>query len=300
LALKRRQQEQSPESGEIEGKQMRKNSLSVLAEGKPVSGEAGTSDPQKNNDEGKESPSDRSMAKSTRVIAILTGALFSVAVVSAVITYFQWQELHFGSVDTHAMAVAAGDQSRATSDEVGLIRQQLRAWAFVSDIKIFDNIRYQKDGYAHATIELKIRNNGQLPAFNDFTKAALIDASVTDDTPEHQAQLLCFDEPGAPVYKTNSEMTIFPSEETVILIGADLTKGESVLLKKNPVNIWTVIVGCVDYATVPGGDIHHSGFAYNTFIKNDDPRDIMLHASDEPVGKERISLKKSPQAGFAD
>jgi hypothetical protein len=299
LALKRRQQKQSPDYGEKSSQECCNDSLSPLPTVKAIAGEASVSNPQNDQDKGKDSPSDRSIAKSTGVIAVLTGVLAIMALISAIITGFQWYELHSGSVDTHALAIAAESQAKAVADQARLTQQQLRAWAFVSDLRIFDSIRYEKTGYAHATVEIEVKNTGHLPAFNAFTRAALIDATITDDTPEHQAELLCYDEPGAPIFKSG-EMTVFPGEKQFFLIGADLTKAESALLKQNPIEIWPVIVGCVKYSIVPGGDIHRSGFAYNIFIKNGDTRDIMLHTSDAPIPKEQISLRRSPQAAFAD
>lgn len=65
---------------------------------------------------GRETDSDQSIAKSTRNIARLTGVLAVIAIASAIVTAGQWWEIHSGSEDTKRLVNAANNQATAAAE----------------------------------------------------------------------------------------------------------------------------------------------------------------------------------------
>jgi hypothetical protein len=81
--------------------------------------------PNDDHQNSQETASERSIAKSTRNITRLTGVLAVIAFVSAIVSGFQWWEIHSGSADTKALADAAKAQAAATVGQLGVMQSQL-------------------------------------------------------------------------------------------------------------------------------------------------------------------------------
>ncbi|HTF69709.1 MAG TPA: hypothetical protein VK638_44240 [Edaphobacter sp.] len=59
-----------------------------------------------------------------KTVALFTLCLFLVAVIQGIIFYKQWQEMHSGGVDTHALADAAKSQADAAKAQADAAKAQ--------------------------------------------------------------------------------------------------------------------------------------------------------------------------------
>jgi hypothetical protein len=70
------------------------------------------------------------------IIAVCTLCILIVAMIAAVISYFQWHEMHAGGVDTHDLAVAAkaqADANRAEAESMKTLADRAQRQAEASD-----------------------------------------------------------------------------------------------------------------------------------------------------------------------
>jgi hypothetical protein len=133
------------------------------------------STPQRTEPEAKENQSEESryekrlasategLETATRGLRDFTLALVLVAVVSAAISYKQWEEIHSGGKDTHDLASAAKDQAAATKSSAAATEVEAtsnRAWIFVS----YDVPQAPQVIRDSITIKFSIQNVGQTPA----------------------------------------------------------------------------------------------------------------------------------------
>jgi len=155
-ALKRRQQQQRSDRDENRRPDCREQKLGFPQEISSATGQSSKEDSDNDQNATKERTSDRSIEDSTWKIAILTGVLAVIAFVSAIVSGFQWWEIHSGSTDTHSLAIAAKTQA-----EIAQLDQ--RAWLGIQSITPTPSTPAIGKTF-EAKIELK--NTGKTPALH--------------------------------------------------------------------------------------------------------------------------------------
>ena len=119
---------------------------------------------------------ERSLAQSTNTIKTFTGVLAAVGFASAVVSGFQWWEIHSGGVDTHELAEstkklaeAAKSQAAAAKDQVTAIQGQLsemrdeqRPWVGPFRIYLADPSNNEEP----LKVIVEYRNFGRTPAMH--------------------------------------------------------------------------------------------------------------------------------------
>lgn len=214
-----------------------------------------------------ETPSDRSIAKSTKVIARLTAVMAFTAVASAVVSGGQWWEIHSASSDTkklieanQILAEAAKKQAEVAADSAqtahdALISDQ-RAWVGPVNAKLDGTL---KTGEA-INVKVVIQNTGREPGLSfkwdphPFVADQNIDVNqkvvaqsewcMKDDTLES----------GRVIYPTQTTFGSGAYEYSAEFAPDDIN--DDVLSGKNIM----VVTGCIVYKTV--GHIRHSSFCY--------------------------------------
>ena len=122
--------------------------------------------------QGKDTPSERSVADSTRKIANLTAALVFVGIIAAGVSAAQWWEIHSGSDDTHKLAQAAVDQAAAASSNAKKAQNAYtsgqRAWVGTTNASLIQGVVG-----ASVTGNIVYINSGKEPAKLEITQSVI-------------------------------------------------------------------------------------------------------------------------------
>lgn len=133
----------------------------------PANGAGSSEAPQADKPKGEagHTASETALVKATQRLRDFTLALVLVSLVSAVISYLQWQEIHDQSSDTHALAEAAVTQAKAAADSAKIARDSLiansRAWVgafsagidpLIADTPIIYHVSYSNSGHEPARL----------------------------------------------------------------------------------------------------------------------------------------------------
>jgi hypothetical protein len=233
-----------------------------LSPNQPAPRLGGCREPDATAVQGQESASDRSIAQSTRSIAWLTVAIVVVSLVSAVVSGFQWWEIHSGSADTKKLADAAKTQADAAVGQLGVIQDQLnvmkidqRPW--IGTPKIEPTVTGIPKKY---TFNLSFKNVGKTPTTGFYIGAQTIDGALS----KSEAFRIC--DKGRAFAKSNPEdfgaFTAIPGTDFAIgdapgYIDVSFTRSE---LQEKKIS-HPYIVGCVIYKSRFDQEFHQTIFS---------------------------------------
>lgn len=215
-----------------------------------------------------ESQSDRSIAYSTKVIARLTFIMMITAIINAIVSGFQWVEIHSQSAETEKLidanqilAGAAKEQAEAAVQSASTARQALlsaqRAWIGPVDAKLEGEIK--QGGELKAVVNYQ--NSGREPGYNfvfDIKDSVYSVVQDENGVPGANFQLdaaACMQREGP-----QDSQVVFPSTGfTTYELWKDLKNSNIDDLFINGDSI-LFITGCLSYKSF--GQFHHTAFCY--------------------------------------
>jgi hypothetical protein len=204
---------------------------------------------------------ERAMVKATNRLAYFTAALVFVAIVSAVVSFFQWQEMKSTGGQTDKLITANQTLADAAINNVKIARDSMiaseRAWVGPINAKLKGDLK----AGAPLDIVTQYQNTGKEPAVNFRSDVKIRVFSASEDDSGGAAQVIgldtsaCFDMEG-----TRESQVIFPTtgfadyESTKTLEAESID--ETVISEAKHI----VLTGCFAYRTQQS--IHHTSFCF--------------------------------------
>jgi len=242
----------------------------------PANGAGSSEAPQADKPKGEagHTASETALVRATQRLRDFTLALVLVSLISAVISYLQWQEIHDGSADTHVLAQAAENQAKAVTANAKTAQDALvnsqRSWVGTTDASVIvgnpgsiisGNILYVNSGREPARVEM-MHGEFVYSADNWDNGNAVADIS-RNEAACRQKSTISVNRYAWPTTGFNAYSLRFGTGKIpqfgVAVWNDDIAAGRSIV----------TVQGCITYETVK--TLHHTTFCYYFKAKDTEP-----------------------------
>ena len=207
--------------------------------------------------DGSDSPANRSIATSTKYIAVLTGALVVTSIIGIVSSLLQWQVIR---------------------NQLDIMRTDERAWLSM-DVDVVGTKELSEKGKLSIPLKISVDNMGKLPA-RDVTVAVIVSAGYSE-TREQQIDISRTCDQADNVTEMGEGDVIFPGKS----IDPHLVnyQNDGIVNKRDSFKSDVFMFACVSYL-VDGGQRR----GHTTVIKE---IDIVQMTSETPILKASVEAK---------